>query len=112
MHDDYPATTDGREVPFAPSERPLLSEYLRSHILELHRPGATSPVAKSKFPRTWSDEDILAAVDLTLAAPDRAPEWLGDKIRFEREVDGQLIRVQVRVDLDSPEIWNAYPARS
>ena len=65
--------------------------------------------SKSKFPRDWDEDRIVSAVELTLAEPDRKPVRLGDKIRFERIVDGQLVRVQVRVDKDPPEIWNAYP---
>ena len=34
------------------------------------------------------------------------------KIRFERVVDGQLVRVQVRDDMEPPGIWNAYPVDS
>lgn len=85
---------------------------MREHILERH---ADTPLGrsewpwKSKFPSDWNAVRILVAVDLALAEPDSAPVRLGDKIRFERLIDGQLVRVQVRVDLDPPQIWNAYP---
>lgn len=82
------------------------------HIVERHADSPRSVAdwpLKSKFPGSWQIDQIATAVDLTLADPDRPPIRLGDKIRFERLVDGQLLRVQVRVDLDPPAIWNAYP---
>lgn len=57
----------------------------------------------------WQVHQILEAVDLALADPDHPPSRFGDEIRFEKVVTGKLVRVQVRVDLDPPEIWNAYP---
>lgn len=107
--------TDGTSVPFRPSERPQISAWMRAHILERHQATSESErewPKKSKFPVEWSADQIIAAVELALADPDRSPMRLGDKIRFERVIDGQLVRVQVRGDKEPPEIWNAYPVDS
>lgn len=110
--DLYPTMADGGSVPFRPSKRPALTAWLLEHIVERHadspRSGAAWP-SKSKFPADWTVAQIAGAVDRVLENPDRPLIRLGDKIRFERTVDGLLLRVQVRVDLDPPEIWNAYP---
>lgn len=106
---------DGTSVPFRPLERPHISAWMSAHILERHQATSESErewPRKSKFPAGWSTVQIIAAVDLALADPDRPPTRLGDKIRFERVVDGQLVRVQVRDDMEPPEIWNAYPVDS
>lgn len=110
--DMYRDMANGTQVPFRPSERPKVSGWTRDHILDRHRGSPASRrkwPGKPKFPGEWSDARIIAAVDLALARPDRPPECFGDAIRFERRVDGQLLRVQVRTDLMPPEIWNAYP---
>lgn len=104
--------TDGRQAPFRPSQRPTITVWMREHILERHARAHHSEAEwpqKSQFPAAWSSERILSAVDLALADPGWPPRRLGDKVRFERIVDEQLIRVHVRVDLNPPEIWNAYP---
>lgn len=61
------------------------------------------------FPATWSDDDIMAAIDLATADPSAGLLRLGDKIQFERVVDGELVRVHIRVDQATPLFWNAYP---
>lgn len=112
MKGTYPRLADGTGVPFRPSERPPVTAWMRAHILERHQMTTESErewPRKSKFPGDWDEDRIVSAVELTLAEPDREPVRLGDKIRFERLVDGQFVRVQVRVDKDPPEIWNAYP---
>ena len=48
---------------------------------------------------------------------DRLQDWLTQKaavaavqaIRFDREVDGELVRVHVRTDGDAPVFWSGYP---
>lgn len=109
---NYPTMADGTKVPFRPSERPRISPWMRAHILDRHQAAPEDRPewpTKSKFPAEWNADRILEAVDLTLADPGRPPARYGDKIRFERVVDGHVVRVQVRVDMEPPEIWNAYP---
>lgn len=98
-----------RLVPFAPKDRPQPTAEDIERVLSKHRHGAGVP-NKSEFPADWSDDDIVAAIDLTMAAPDTLAPG-GDKIVFERTIDGVLVRVTVRVDLDPPAFWSAYPPR-
>lgn len=79
----------------------------------VHKHGARGTVAgKTRFPRDWSDQDIEDAIELTIRRPSRDVEPFGDQLRFERVVDGVLVRVHVRTHPQSgeaPTFWSAYP---
>lgn len=108
LPDEYPELPDGSKVPFTPADRPTPTTKDRDRVLDKHRHGADQP-NKTMFPADWSDDDIMAAVDLTTADPAAGLHRAGDKLIFERVVDGELVRVQIRLDLDPPVFWNAYP---
>ncbi|MGH3997481.1 MAG: hypothetical protein ACRDTJ_08465 [Pseudonocardiaceae bacterium] len=105
--DEYPPLPDGRRLPFKPSRRPVGTNADWERILGKHRHGANIP-NKTMFPEDWADNDIKAATDATLAAPDTI-RWRGDKVTFDRSVQGTAVRVQVRVDSSPPILWTAYP---
>lgn len=112
VNDAYPPMASGERVPFKPSDRPRGTAAGWERILSKHR-HTSSAHGKSSFPADWSDDDIKFGIDATLAAPD--PNGIrrsGDKITFEREVSGVLIRVHVRVDVTPPILWTAYPPES
>lgn len=78
-------------------------------VLRKHRHNAKA-ASKTRFPGSWTDADIENAIELTLRDPD--PETFkrfGDKINFERDVDGVRVRAYVRDDGGSPVFWSAYP---
>lgn len=106
--DEYPPLPDGLLVPFTPATRPRPTDNDRERVLRKHRHGANDG-NRTMFPDRWSDDDIMAAVDLTTALPDAGSlERFGDQIRFERVVDGELVRVHVRTD-GIVRFWSAYP---
>lgn len=107
--DEYPPLPDGSTVPFTPTTRPRPDDAHRERVLNKHRHGAVGYPGKTWFPKHWSDEDIMAAVDLATADPTAALLRLGDKIQFERIVDGELVRVHIRTDIAAQIFWNAYP---
>jgi hypothetical protein len=110
--DEYVATFKGMvRPPFTPSSRPHITERIRRHILERHRdtPEKLWP-GKPKFPKSWSGEQIMDAVDQVLLAPDRIVQR-GDRYQFSALVNGFRVGVVVRTDKPNPFIWTAYPER-
>lgn len=108
--DDYPPLPDGSMVPFTPATAPMPKRGDMTRVLHKHRAGATVP-DKTHFPRDWSDRDIENAIELTIRRPSRDVLSKGDKLQFERIVDGVLVRVLIRVDLSPPRFWSAYAAK-
>ena len=106
--EEYPPLPDGSRVPFSPREAPLPTRGDLRRVLRKHR--HDSKVSnKTRFPVSWSDADVEAAIELTIRAPDAGMvDRLGDKIVFERIVDGVLVRVYVRDDLIPPRFWSAF----
>ena len=105
---EYPDLPDGSKVPFTPAgrQRPTAEDVERA--LSKHAPGAVVP-KKSRFPEGWTDSgDIVAAIDLTTADPDTVVRR-GDKITFDRDIEGELVRVHVRVDGPDPIFRTAFP---
>jgi hypothetical protein len=105
--DEYPATDTGVPVPFTPSSRPLISRGSRNHILAGHKAGR-GPTGKTKFPASWSDDEIMDAVDAVMAKP-QVLRHRGDQFIFRGEHRGVPISVSVRVDKPRPFVWTAYP---
>ena len=105
--EEYPPLPDGWRVPFAPRDRPRPSDEDRARVLAKHRRGANAPM-KTMFPEGWSDDDIMTAIDMAGADP-AVVSRSGDKLTFDREVGGELVRVHIRLDQDPPIFWTAYP---
>jgi hypothetical protein len=106
----YPSVAVGTaQPPFSPSERPMLSQALRRHVIDRHRAPHKWP-GKTKFPVAWSEEKIFSSIDRVLKNPLTVEDY-GQRFRFTAVVDGVEIRVIVRVDKPRPFIWTAYPVR-
>lgn len=99
----YPRTQTGIQPPFTPAERPPISRGSRNHILERHGVNGTG---RTTF--TWTDAEIMDAVDLVMADPDTV-EHFGDSFVFTRQVDVETVRVTVRTDKPKPFVWTSYP---
>lgn len=109
--DEYPPLPDGSRVPFSPREIPRITRGDMRRVLRKHRFGTSVP-NKSLFPKRWSDAEIELAIEMVMRNPEPATlKRSGDKINFERVVDGVRVRVLVRVDLEPPRFWSAYPPR-
>lgn len=107
--DEYPDAVNGPPVPFAPREAPMPSRADMTRVLRKHR-HRSSVQGKTYFPRSWTDDDIEAAIELAIRAPGTPPIWLGEQIRFERVIDGVLVRVHIRTYPDGTvSFWSAYP---
>ncbi|WP_423201244.1 EndoU domain-containing protein [Gordonia sihwensis] len=107
--EEYPPLGDGSSIPFTPRNAPMPTVGDMRRVLHKHRHGSTVP-KKSHFPRSWSDQDIEDALELTVRTPDRVTRC-GDKLQFTREVDGVEVRVMIRTDPPGPRFWSGYPAR-
>lgn len=99
----YPRTQTGIQPPFTPAERPPISRGSRNHILDRHGVNGTG---RTTF--TWTDAEIMDAVDLVMADPDTV-EHFGDSFVFTRQVDVETVRVTVRADKPNPFVWTSYP---
>ena len=98
---------DGSSTRLGQIGRPKLTAEERERVLGKHRHGA-NVADKSEFPERWTDSDIIAAIELTLAEPENSG-ISGDKATFERFVDGVLVRARIRIDGRHPRFWTAYP---
>ena len=103
----YDFAAMGERVPFTRSMRPPIDAEVRRHITDNHRFGA-GIVGKSEFPQSWDDNRIIAAVDEVMRSPKGIIRF-GDKFVFRKRIDGIEVKVNVRVDLNPPQIWTAYP---
>lgn len=104
----YPKLPGGPDIPFSPRTAPMPTPQDLARVLAKHRYGANI-AGRSPFPREWSDADIEAAIRITIRDPDPARIIRsGDKIRFERSVEGTLVRVLIRVDPPGPRFWSGY----
>lgn len=107
--DEYPLLPDGSRVPFTPATRPRPTDADRERVLRKHRYRAVGYPGKTWFRSDWPDDDVMAAIDLATASPTGAIVRFGDMLRFERVVDGELVRVHIRTDQVAPSFWSAYP---
>ncbi|MDR1265606.1 MAG: EndoU domain-containing protein [Propionibacteriaceae bacterium] len=110
--DEYPSLSSGTTPPpFTPSTRPHVSTGSLNHVLQRHQDTPERRAAwpnKTKFPPSWSVEEIRASLDEVLRKPEAV--WhFGDTYRFRGTVNGKTIIVNVRTDKPRPFIWSAYP---
>ena len=73
----------------------ILSDDAIKHIIDRHSASSTY-VNKTKFPASWSNEDIISAVEKTLDKPDRVeyPTGTNDRYQLESDFSGITVRVQ------------------
>lgn len=109
----YPELINGGgTVHFLPKDRPDV-ETKRVHILYGddkgggHGHGAGK--GKSEF-TDWTDDEVLAAIDLTLAAP-YSVERVGSKLFFRRMVNDMPVEVLVAARKPTPTLQTGYPAK-
>lgn len=108
---EYPELPDGSKMPFSPHAPPRVTRGDVRRVLRKHGHGSRVP-GKSKFPKSWSVTDIQAAIELTMCSPDHPVEKFGEQLRFERVVDGVLMRVHIRTYPRAggeSRFWSAYP---
>ena len=88
----------------------ILSDGDIEHIIDVHC--ASSPYPnKTKFPSSWSNKDIIRAVEKTLDKPDRVKEPIGTNERYqiESDFDGITVRVSYYYLNGKAIFHSAYP---
>ena len=109
--ESYPelARGDGK-VHFAPQDRPDV-ETKREHIMRGDKNGGGhgdgAGMGKSEF-TGWTEHQVMAAVDLTLAAPHSVVRE-GSTLYFRRLVDGTPVEARVAARKPTPTLRTAYP---
>ena len=88
----------------------VLSEADIRHIIERHCASSQFP-GKTKFPESWSDKDIIDAVEKTLNKPDKLiyPIPPNDRYQIERNFDGVTVRVSYFHENGKAVFHSAYP---
>lgn len=100
----------GGKVHFLPKDRPDV-ETKRVHILvgDDKGGGHGHGAGKGKTEFTdWSDDEVLAAIDLTLAAP-HSVQRVGSKLFFRRMVNDMPVEVLVAARKPTPTLQTGYP---
>ena len=110
LPDEYQDLPGGSPIPFTPRTAPMPTPEDMERVLDKHRHDSTAP-NKSRFPESWSDQDVAGAIAITIQLPDRPVQRFGTSLVFERDVDGILVRAQVRTDSDPSIFWSAYPPK-
>ncbi|QHN28027.1 major capsid protein [Gordonia pseudamarae] len=110
LPDEYQDLPGGSPIPFTPRTAPMPTPEDMERVLDKHRHDSTVP-NKSRFPESWSDQDVAGAIAITIQLPDRPVQRFGTSLVFERDVDGILVRAQVRTDSDPSIFWSAYPPK-
>ena len=87
-----------------------LSEADINHIIERHSALSQYP-GKTKFPKSWSDVDIINAVEKTLDKPDKLvyPIPPNDRYQIESDFDGITVRVSYFYENGKAVFHSAYP---
>ncbi|MDG3012466.1 EndoU domain-containing protein [Rhodococcus sp. D2-41] len=108
---DYPEIIGGGKVHFTPEQRPDV-ESKREHILVGDSSGGGhgdgAGLGKSEF-TGWSDQQVMAAVDRTLADP-VSVQRLGGTLYFRRLVEGVPVEARVDARKPTPTLRTAYPS--
>jgi hypothetical protein len=85
----------------------------RQHILDGdpdgtggHRAGTGNH--KTEFPATWSDDEVIAAIEAVANAPGSSRKRQGNgRLRVEGRY--RTLRIRVIIDRDDATIWTAHP---
>lgn len=107
----YPKLVRGDgQVHFSPRDRPDV-ETKREHIIRGDKNGGGhgdgAGMGKSEF-TGWTEEQVMAAVDLALAAPYSVTRE-GSTLYFRRLVDGTPVEARVAARKPTPTLRTAYP---
>lgn len=108
---------DGRAIPFGPHNRPIFDDTALSKTLDglpgnrkvgQHRWGS-SIFGKTWFPKSWDDEQVRRAVNLTFDDPEAAYQK-GGQVFLLREVDRVIVAAAATGRLaKNPEFFAAFP---
>lgn len=88
----------------------ILSDADKNHIIDRHCASSPYP-GKTKFPESWSNTDIIGAVEKTLDKPDRViyPIPPNGRYQLESDFNGVTVRVSYFYENGKAIFHSAYP---